>query len=147
MDNDDALSRNHLATVQRTFKRQKWQFVLFPFGVQLFRGHLYGICWLDNPFFSLIEKVGKSGDVSTVLCCRHGDIYKTGPVRRLWRAPQWLEVIHRKNVSNSLRGWPKFLAVCIADFLRYRQRECQRTHLSSGSFCLGTGASPLTSTP
>jgi Putative rhamnosyl transferase len=110
MDNDDALSRDHLATVQRAFKRQEWEFVLFPFGLQLFRGHLYGICWLDNPFFSLIEKVGKSGDVSTVLCCRHGDIYKTGPVLRVWRTPQWLEVIHGKNVSNSLRGWPKLFS-------------------------------------
>jgi hypothetical protein len=110
VDNDDALSRDHLAMVQRAFKQQEWEFVLFPLGLQLFRGHLYGICWLDNHFFSLIEKVKRSGDVSTVLCCRHGDIYKTGPVLRLWRAPQWLEVIHTKNVSNSLRGWPKFLS-------------------------------------
>ncbi len=107
VDNDDALSRGHLAMVQRVFKRQDREFVLFPFGMQLFRGHLYGICWLDNPFFSLIEKVGEGGELSTVLCVRHGDIYKSGRVRRLWRTSQWLEVIHSNNVSNSLRGWPK----------------------------------------
>ena len=116
VDNDDALSRDHLAMVQRAFRQQEWQFVLFPLGLQLFRGHLYGICWLDNPFFSLIEKVKKSGDFSTVLCCRHGDIYKTGPVLRLWRTSQWLEVIHSKNVSNTLGGWPKLFSRAHAGF-------------------------------
>jgi hypothetical protein len=110
VDNDDALSRDHLARIQRAFRHQAREFVIFPIGMQLFRGHLYGLCWLDNPFFSLIEKVQQSGDFTTVLCVRHGDIYKVGRVRQLWHTSQWLEVIHSKNVSNSLRGWPKLFS-------------------------------------
>jgi hypothetical protein len=110
IDNDDAFGKDHLAKTQRAFRKQEREFVLFPLGLQLFRGHLYGLCWLDNPFFSLIEKVGPSGDFTTVLCVRHGDIYKAAPVRRIWSTSQWLEVIHSNNVSNSLRGWPKLMS-------------------------------------
>jgi hypothetical protein len=110
LDNDDALAKNNLALVQRAFGQQEREFVVFPLGLQLFRGHLYGLCWLDAPFYSLIEKVEISGDFTTVLCMRHGDIYKGNRVRQLWNASQWLEVIHSNNVSNSLRGWPKLLS-------------------------------------
>jgi hypothetical protein len=110
LDNDDALSRNHLGLVQRAFKQQERAFVIFPLGVQLFRGNLYGLCWFDNPFFSLIEKVGRSGEFATALSIRHGDIYEGNHVLKLWRTPQWLEVIHSNNVSNSLRGWPKLFS-------------------------------------
>jgi hypothetical protein len=110
VDNDDALSKDHLALIQRAFRPREREFVIFPLGLQLFRGHLYGLCWLDNPFFSLIEKVGYTEDLTTALCVRHGDIYKVGRVRKLWRTSQWLEVIHSTNVSNSLRGWPKIFS-------------------------------------
>lgn len=116
VDNDDALAKDHLATVQRAFRQQEQEFVLFPFGLQLFRKHMYSICWLDNPFFSLIERVTPSGDFKTVLCVRHCDIYDVAPVRRLWRTSQWLEVIHSNNVSNSLRGWPRFVSRAHTNF-------------------------------
>lgn len=116
LDNDDALSKTYVSLIQRSFKPTEQEFLLFPLGLQLFREHLYGLCWLDNPFYSMVEKVASSGELKTVLCCRHGDIYTTAPVRRLWRNSQWLEVVHGKNVSNSLRGWPKLASRSHSNF-------------------------------
>jgi hypothetical protein len=108
LDNDDALAKDNLALVQRAFRQQQREFVVFPLGLQLFRGHLYGLHWFDAPFFSLIERVGSSGDFTTVLCMRHGDLYnKENRVLKLWHPSQWLEVIHANNASNVLGGWPK----------------------------------------
>ncbi len=107
LDNDDALSSNYVRDVQQAFLPRSQEFVLFPLGLQLYREHLYGLCWMDNPFYSMIEAVPAGGELKTVLCCRHGDIYQTAPVRRLWTSSKWIEVIHEMNVSNSLRGWPR----------------------------------------
>lgn len=107
LDNDDALSSSFLRRVQEAFVPASQEFLLFPLGMQLYREHLYGMCWFDNPFSSLIEAVPAAGELKTVLCCRHGDIYKAAPVRRIWTSSQWIEVIHGRNVSNSLRGWPR----------------------------------------
>ena len=61
VDNDDALAKGHLARVEHAFKEQQREFLEFPFGLQLFRGHLYNVYWPSNAFLSLVEKV-ESGD-------------------------------------------------------------------------------------
>ncbi|HEY3988561.1 MAG TPA: glycosyltransferase [Acidobacteriaceae bacterium] len=107
IDNDDSLSRSHLYFVQRAFLRQQREFLVFPIGLQSFRGHLYQTYWPDNPFLSLIEKVRDDGSFTTVFCVPHTDVHTAGKVRRLWHSPQWLQVIHGNNVGNTLQAWPR----------------------------------------
>jgi hypothetical protein len=107
IDNDDAISRRHLWHVQRAFRRQERAFIAFPFGLQLFRGHLYSVYDPYNPFLSLIERVNDDGRVTTVFCVPHTKVCTAGKVRELWKSPQWLQVLHSQNVGNSFTGWPR----------------------------------------
>jgi len=107
IDNDDAISRRHLWHVQRAFRGQEREFIAFPFGLQLFRGHLYSVYYPHNPFLSLIERVGENGSVITVFCVPHPKVCSAGTVRSLWKTPQWLQVLHSQNIDNSLTGWPR----------------------------------------
>jgi hypothetical protein len=116
VDNDDAISRRHLWHVQRAFRRQEQEFIEFPFGLQLFRGHLYSMYYPDNPFLSLIERVDDDGRVRTVFCAPHTKVRTAGKVRRLWKSPQWLQVLHSQNVVNSLTGWPRLHSRIHSDF-------------------------------
>jgi hypothetical protein len=107
LDNDDALSTDHLFSVQNAFQQQAREFVTFPFGLQSFRGHLYNIYWPSNPFLSLIEKVGHDGKVTTVFCVRHDRMGNDNKLKQLLRRPQWLQLLHDSNLGNTLRGWPR----------------------------------------
>jgi hypothetical protein len=107
LDNDDAISTDHLAAVQNAFHRQEREFITFPFGLQLFRGHLYNVYWPSNAFLSLIEKVGNNGQVTTVLCVRHDRIGREHKVRQIRGGPKWLQLLHDSNMGNVLRGWPR----------------------------------------
>lgn len=107
LDSDDALARDHLATVQRVFRGQEREFVEFPVGLQSYRGHLYNVFYRGNPFLSLIEKVDPSGVFSTVHCVEHTLVRRAGTVRSILRPPLWLQVLHSSNVGNSLRGVPR----------------------------------------
>jgi hypothetical protein len=116
IDNDDAISRRHLWHVQRAFRRQEREFIAFPFGLQLFRGHLYSVYYPYNPFLSLIERVNDDGQVTTVFCVPHTKVRTAGKVRKLWKSPQWLQVLHSENVENSLTGWPRLRSRMHSDF-------------------------------
>jgi hypothetical protein len=116
LDNDDAISRDHFSLVQKAFQYQERQFLMFPFGLQLYRGALYNVYWRSNPFLSLIERVGEDSEFTTVFCVRHDRITQQEKVRYLGRSPQWLQVLHAVNLGNALRGWPRFEAGCHPSF-------------------------------
>jgi hypothetical protein len=107
LDNDDALAKTHLAHVQSAFDYQIHEFVEFPWGLQMYRGHLYQVYWPSNPFLSLIEKVADGDCFNTVLSVPHNRVRSAGPVKSLWCSPQWLQVLHGSNLLNHLRGWPR----------------------------------------
>ncbi|HEY5213610.1 MAG TPA: glycosyltransferase [Acidobacteriaceae bacterium] len=107
LDNDDGLGRDHLRLIQRAFKQQDREFLVFPLGLQLYRGRLYHCYWKSNPFLSLVERVKGDGYFTTVLCVEHDRVRTTGKVRNIISAPQWLQVIHGSNLLNVLRGWPR----------------------------------------
>ncbi len=107
LDNDDAIGRHHLASVQQAFRGQDREFVAFPFGLQWFRGHLYDTCWPANPFLSLVERVREGNRFTTVFCVSHDKVRNSGKVKHLIRSPQWLQVIHSSNILNGLRGRPR----------------------------------------
>jgi Putative rhamnosyl transferase len=106
LDNDDALARDHLATVQQSFCYQDREFVTFPLGLQLFHRHLYAVYWAANPFLSLIEKVGEDNHITTVFCVAHDRVEGDNKLRKVLRSHQWLQVLHDSNCANRLRGWP-----------------------------------------
>lgn len=111
LDTDDAISKDHLALVQRAFRQQDREFIAFSFGLQSFRGQLYSVYWASNPFLSLIEKVSVNGQVTTVFCVAHDRVADDNKLRRVISSSQWLQVLHDSNgdsnLSNSLRGWPR----------------------------------------
>ena len=107
LDNDDAISKDHLGLVQSAFCQQRRQFLTFPFGLQSFHGHLYKVYWPSNPFLSLIEKVSDNGQFTTVFCVPHDHVSDSNKLSKLWRSCQWLQTLHGSNVSNALRGWPR----------------------------------------
>jgi len=107
LDNDDAIGNQYISLVQKAFARQDRLFLVFPFGLQSFRGQLYNVHWRSNPFLSLIEKVRPNQEFTTVLCVPHNKVRSTGDVRDIYAAPQWLQVLHGGNLLNSLRGWPR----------------------------------------
>jgi hypothetical protein len=116
LDNDDAIGARHLAMVQEAFRHQKREFLVFPFGVQLFHGHLYNVYWPANPFLSLIERVQENGSFTTVLCMPHDRVRRTQAVRDLYAKPQWMQVLHEENLLNTLRGWPRLASRYPAQF-------------------------------
>jgi hypothetical protein len=112
LDNDDAISRDHVASVQDNFRQQDREFITFPLGLQSFHGHLYTVCWPWNPFLSLIEKVGGNEQVTTVFCVAHDRVGHAHKMRKVLRAPKWLQVLHDSNLGNTLRGWPRIHSRC-----------------------------------
>jgi hypothetical protein len=116
LDNDDALASHHLAAVQSAFHEQDREFVEFPLGIQSFRGHLYTVYWPSNPFLSLIEKVGKGNQFTTVCSVRHDQVRSAGKICSLMRTPQWLQLLHGDNLGNTLRGWPRLKSRGHPDF-------------------------------
>ncbi len=116
LDNDDAIGSDHLRLVQQEFKQQAREFLVFPFGLQLYRGRLYNSYWRSNPFLSLIEKIREDGSFTTVMCVEHNRVRTAGKVRSIFSAPQWLQVIHGSNLLNSLRGWPRITRLAPSAF-------------------------------
>lgn len=116
IDNDDAIACGHLAAVQSAFRRQEREFLTFPVGMQLFRGHLYTVTWPSNPFLSLIERVGEGNRFTTVCCVRHDHVRSAGRLRSLVRTPQWMQLLHEDNLGNRLRGWPRLRSRSHPDF-------------------------------
>lgn len=130
LDNDDALASNHLASVQKAFKYQARQFIAFPFGLQLYRGSLYHVYWRSNPFLSLIERVGKDSEFTTVCCVRHDRVAQLEKVRYLGRSPEWMQVLHTSNLGNTLRGWPRLGAAYHPNFAIEWDKSVPRDRLS-----------------
>jgi hypothetical protein len=116
LDNDDAIARRHLVLVEQAFRRQEREFLVFPLGMQSFRGHLYNVYWPSNPFLSLVERVQSGSRFTTVMCVRHDRVRYAGPVKQIFRSAQWLQILHDANIGNSLRGWPRLRSRSDVDF-------------------------------
>jgi Putative rhamnosyl transferase len=116
LDNDDSLARSHLSRVARAFNYQDKEFILFPFGLQMYRGHVYQVYWPSNPFLSLVEKVQGKDGFTTVFCVPHNHVHSAGPVTTIWCSSQWMQVLHGSNLLNALRGWPRLRSRSHPDF-------------------------------
>ena len=99
LDNDDAVSREYVAEVQRQFRGQDFEFINFTRGYALNKatGRLYRKIDSSNPFVSLIERVE---GFKTVWVASHTQLASWGTIRQVDTKPMWLQVIHGRNVIN-----------------------------------------------
>jgi hypothetical protein len=102
LDNDDAIHRDYLRTVQGGFVRQTFEFLELPNGLKLDEGRrdLYRFRRRSGPFLTLVERV--VGSPATVYCCNHTRATELGPLRTLDLEHAWLQVVHGWNIVNQI---------------------------------------------
>jgi hypothetical protein len=116
LDNDDAIIRNFIELIQLQFKGQSCEFINFTQGYCLHNRKLYKMEDSSNPFISLIECLDGSPPKS-VLCVAHNKLTTIGNIHQVTNEPAWLQVIHRGNVSNIVRGTRQPLALLGSQFV------------------------------
>lgn len=116
LDNDDAVIQNFIELIQLQFKGQSCEFVNFTQGYCLHNQKLYLTKDESNPFISLIESLDSSPPKS-VLCVAHNKLETIGNIHQVTNEPAWLQVIHRGNVSNIVRGTRQPLTLLGSQFV------------------------------
>jgi len=104
IDNDDAIFKDFVKVVQKNFNKQEFEFINFSYGYVWHKGKIYLYKDDCNPFISLIEKVN---GVKTVWCEQHQNLYRAGTIKQInnRKYPAWIQVKHKRNIRNRLRGW------------------------------------------
>jgi hypothetical protein len=104
VDNDDALARDFIESVQAQFNQQDYEFINFQSGLQMSDdGELYHRADPSGPFISLIER-RTDKPLRGVYVGRHDRISDYGPIRQVVAHPMWLQMVHGLNLGNALRG-------------------------------------------
>ena len=93
VDNDDALSRTYVETVQSNFDSQDRLFIEFPRGIEYANGDYYRKTWRSNPFLSLIENT-RTAKVDTVICRPHPEVRRSEPTLTIWQKEMWMQNSH-----------------------------------------------------
>jgi hypothetical protein len=102
LDNDDAIARDYLAAVQAAAQAIERGAVNLFNGAQLRDARVYRRADPSNPFISLVEKA--SHDPLTVFLDEHHRLERHVTLHQVRGAPLWLQVIHGRNLDNSVRG-------------------------------------------
>ena len=113
LDNDDAVSRTFVDTIQKHFTGQDFEFLNFTNGYIWQQGRLYRGQNLCNPFVSLVER---AENYATVYCGNHAHLDRIGPVVQIPEPAAWLQVVHGRNLSNRVWGRPLALGDELRDF-------------------------------
>ncbi len=106
IDNDDAFHEDALKTIQANFTPNHHQIIDLEYGYCLGINQqiLLKRRYESNPFISLIEEVSETTEIKSVMKEGHpawiGLVNFTSVITK----PLWIQVIHEKNVSNSLKG-------------------------------------------
>jgi hypothetical protein len=106
LDNDDALHKDFIKTLQENFNEQEFEFISFLYGYVYHDRKIYLMKYLENPFVSLVERIRglKIDGFKTAICVRHTELTAAGNVKQIITQPYWLQVVHERNVSNRVRG-------------------------------------------
>jgi hypothetical protein len=106
LDNDDAICRTFVESVQKNFRGQSFEFLNFTNGYILdaSEGSLSSGRHASNAFISLVES---SADSSTVYCGNHMELDRQGPISQIAHPGGWLQVVHGRNLSNRVWGTPE----------------------------------------
>lgn len=104
VDNDDAVARDFVETIQRAAVPAERKFINLVDGAQLGPKGVYQRPYTQNPFISLVEAVGNQLP-ATVFVKRHFEASKYAPVLNVHsRHPMWLQVVHGGNVLTEIVG-------------------------------------------
>lgn len=104
VDNDDAISRDFMESVQAQFHHQSFEFVNFQSGLQTSdSGDVYYRSDPSGPFLSLIER-RNDRSLQGVYVGPHDKISDYGSIRGISSHPMWLQMVHDRNLGNALRG-------------------------------------------
>jgi len=107
IDNDDAMSRDYVATVQRHAALPNRTFLNFPRGLRSSNGALFRGYWQSNPFMSLIEEPRPDGTpFASVFIQQHHLVRKTERIVNVQHAPTWLRAMHAGNTVQTHVGLP-----------------------------------------
>ncbi|QLA17683.1 glycosyltransferase [Desulfolutivibrio sulfoxidireducens] len=109
LDNDDALARNFMHTVQEAARDILAQhqfpgnrcYMNLPNGLQYHKRALYAFTDPTNAFVSLLEPAASP---KTVFWVDHPAIHTKAPVFQIEAPPLWLQTVHGTNVYNYPRG-------------------------------------------
>jgi hypothetical protein len=104
LDNDDAICRTFVESVQRNFHSQEFEFLNFTNGYIWNEGRVLSGSHASNAFISLVER---TADYSTVYCGNHMELDRVGPVVQIATPAAWLQVVHGRNLSNQVWGAPE----------------------------------------
>ncbi len=107
-DNDDCFHRDAIAMIQKQFDYQGYMAVNFIKGYQLQiepKYYLYINYSFSNPFVSLIEKI--NGDDYKGCYSKQDRFWnEKGKILQIADKEYWLQIIHERNLSNTLMGIP-----------------------------------------
>ncbi len=105
LDNDDAICRTFIESVQTRFSGQDFEFLNFTNGYILDaeEGTIWSGQHSSNAFISLVER---ADNYSTVYCANHMELNLWGPIHQIENPVGWLQVVHRKNLLNRVWGTP-----------------------------------------
>jgi hypothetical protein len=101
LDNDDALHRRFIETVQSHARPGVREFINPTYGLILANGRLYRQRDYSSPFITLSEPVS---DCRTVWMDQHTLLARHGPVRQFALPDAWIQVVHGGNLVNQIRG-------------------------------------------
>ncbi|HEY6389957.1 MAG TPA: glycosyltransferase [Bryobacteraceae bacterium] len=106
LDNDDAISKTFVETIQNRFTGQEFEFLNFTSGYIWKQGKLYSGRHTTNAFISLVER---TSNYSTVYCGNHMELHRVGPITQIHKPAGWMQVVHDRNLLNCVWGQPHAL--------------------------------------
>jgi hypothetical protein len=101
LDNDDALNRRFIETVQSVTRPGVCEFINPTYGLIVANGRLYRKRDYSNPFITLSEP---AADCRTVWIDQHQRLARHGRVRQFGLDDAWIQVVHGGNLINNVRG-------------------------------------------
>ncbi len=109
LDNDDAIFKDFVKTIQDNFNEQEFEFISFSNGYVWHNQKIYSYKYLANPFTNLIEKINglTVNGIKTAQCINHTKLALIA--KQLNSRAAWLQVIHENNEANRVRGIRKLV--------------------------------------
>lgn len=101
LDNDDALNRRFIETLQCRVRPGEREFINPTCGLIVANGRLYRKRDYSSPFITLSEP---AADYRTVWIDEHGLLARHGCVRQFSLPDAWIQVVHGGNLANHVRG-------------------------------------------
>lgn len=109
LDNDDAIFKDFVQTIQDNFNEQEFEFINFSNGYIWYEHKINSYRYLANPFATLIEKINDLSvdGIKTAQCVDHSKLASIA--KQLNTRAAWLQVVHQKNVTNRVKGIRKLV--------------------------------------